>query len=114
MDKELFEILTVENVGIDTKTKYLESLIRKIFRFVDKYRSLYQSVPTSDLEMDSLIGMINARIISMHESNNLGCSIGTEQVFNAIRKLKNDKRDGLRDFYSNHITKYSYFVNIID
>ena len=31
MDKKLFEILTVENVGIDTKTKYLESLIRKIF-----------------------------------------------------------------------------------
>ena len=31
MDKKLFEILTVENVGIDTKTKYLEILIRKIF-----------------------------------------------------------------------------------
>ena len=56
--------------------------------FADKYRSLYQSVPTSDLVMDSLIDMINARIISMHESNNLAYSIGTEQVFNAIRKLK--------------------------
>ena len=31
MDKKLFEILTVGNVGIDTKTNYLESLIRKIF-----------------------------------------------------------------------------------
>ena len=31
MDKKLFEILTVENVDIDTKTKYLERLIRKIF-----------------------------------------------------------------------------------
>ena len=31
MDKKLFEILTVEIVGIDTKTKYLESLIRNIF-----------------------------------------------------------------------------------
>ena len=30
-DKKLFEILTVENVDIDTKTKYLERLIRKIF-----------------------------------------------------------------------------------
>ena len=30
-DKKLFEILTVENVGIDTETKSLESLIRKIF-----------------------------------------------------------------------------------
>ena len=30
-DKKLFEILTVENVGIDTKTKYLERLIREIF-----------------------------------------------------------------------------------
>ena len=30
MDKKLFKILTVENVGIDTNTKYLESLIRKI------------------------------------------------------------------------------------
>ena len=30
-DKKLFEILTVENVGIDTHTKYLESLIQKIF-----------------------------------------------------------------------------------
>ena len=30
-DKKLCEILTVENVGIDTKTKYLERLIRKIF-----------------------------------------------------------------------------------
>ena len=27
----LFEILTVENVGIDTQTKYLDSSIRKIF-----------------------------------------------------------------------------------
>ena len=31
MDNKLFEILTVENVGVDTKTKYLESLIRNIF-----------------------------------------------------------------------------------
>ena len=31
MGTKLFEILTVEIVGIDTKTKYLESLIRKIF-----------------------------------------------------------------------------------
>ena len=32
MDKNnLFEILTVENVGIDTQTKYLESLMRKTF-----------------------------------------------------------------------------------
>ena len=31
MDTILFEFLTVENVGIDTKTKYLDSLIRKIF-----------------------------------------------------------------------------------
>ena len=31
MDKQLFEILTVKIVGIDTKTKYLESLIRNIF-----------------------------------------------------------------------------------
>ena len=30
-DKKLCEILTVENVGTDTKTKYLERLIRKIF-----------------------------------------------------------------------------------
>ena len=28
---KIFEILTVEHVGIDTKTKYLESLIREIF-----------------------------------------------------------------------------------
>ena len=31
MDKKLCEILTVEIVGIDTNTKYLESLIRNIF-----------------------------------------------------------------------------------
>ena len=30
----LFEILTVDNVGIDTKTKSLDSLIRKIFVIV--------------------------------------------------------------------------------
>ena len=30
-DKTLCEILTVENAGIDTKTKYLERLIRTIF-----------------------------------------------------------------------------------
>ena len=43
--------------------------------FADKFRSLYQSAPTSDLEMDSLIGMINARMASMHESNTLDCVI---------------------------------------
>ena len=74
--------------------------------FADKYRSLYQSVPTSDLEMDSLISMINARMAHMHESNNIAYGICTEQVFNAIRKLKNDKRDGLQDFYSNHSYRY--------
>ena len=31
MVKQLFEILSVEIAGIDTKTKYLESLMRKIF-----------------------------------------------------------------------------------
>ena len=31
MDRKIFEILTVEIVGIDTKTKYLESFIRNIF-----------------------------------------------------------------------------------
>ena len=47
-------------------------------------------------------------------SNNLACSIGTEQVFNAIRKLNNDKRDGLQDyFYSNHITNASGRMHIL-
>ena len=31
MDKKLVELLTVENVGIYSKTKSLESLIRNIF-----------------------------------------------------------------------------------
>ena len=56
------------------------------------------NIPTSDLEMDSLITMINARMAPMHESNNIAHGIRTEQLFNAIRKLKNDKRDGLQDF----------------
>ena len=107
------------------KGKYVSNVVDGISNdadiarmFADKYRSLYQSVPTSDFEMDSLIGMINARMPSMHESNNLDCVIGTEQVFNAIRQLKSDKRDGLQDFYSNHIINasgrmHNYFVNII-
>ena len=41
MDKKLFEILVVENVGIDTKTKYLESLIRKIFVISPNYHVNY-------------------------------------------------------------------------
>ena len=56
--------------------------------FADKYRLLYQSVPTIDLEIDSLIGMVNARMPFMHESNNLDCVICSEQVCNAIRKTK--------------------------
>ena len=66
--------------------------------FAEKYRSLYQSVPTSDLEMDSLIDMINAHMATVHESNNLDWVIGIEKVFNAIRKIKSDERDGLQDF----------------
>ena len=91
------------------KGKYLSNVVDGICNdaeianmFADKYRSVYQSVPTSDLEIDSLIGMINARMASMHESNNLHCVICTEQVLNAIRQLKSDKRDGLHAFYSNH------------
>ena len=91
---------------MNPKGKYLSNVVDGINNdadianmFADKYRSLYQSVPTSDLEMDSLISMINARIAPMHESNNIAYGIRTEQVFNAIRKLKNDKRDGLQDFY---------------
>ena len=73
----------------------------------------YQSVPTSDLEMDSLITMINARMAPMHQSNNIAHGIRTEQLCNAIRKLKNDKRDGLQDFYSNHITNASGRMHIL-
>ena len=51
--------------------------------------------------------MINARMAFIHESNNLDCVIGTEQVFNAIRQLKSDKRDGQQDFYSNNIINAS-------
>ena len=105
---------------MNPKGKYLSNVVDGINNdadianmFADKYRSLYQSVPTSDLEMDSLIGMINASIISMQESNNIAYSIGTEQVFNAIRKLKNDKRDGLQDFYSNYITNASDRMHIL-
>ena len=31
MDKKLFDILTIDNVGIDTKTKSLDFLIRNKF-----------------------------------------------------------------------------------
>ena len=65
------------------------------------------------MEIDSLISMINARIAPMHESNNIAYGIRTKQVFNAIRKLKNDKRDGLQDFYSNHITNASGWMHIL-
>ena len=72
---------------MNPKGKYLSNVVDGINNdadianmFADKYRSimrsLYQSVPTSDLEMDLLIGMLNARIIPMHESNNLAYSIG--------------------------------------
>ena len=59
---------------INPKGKYLPNVVDWINNnadianmFADNYRSLYQSVPTSDLEMDSWICMINAHIISMHE-----------------------------------------------
>ena len=105
---------------MNPKGKYLSNVVDGINNdadianmFADKYRSLYQSVPTSDLEMDSLISIINARIAPMYESNNIAYGIRTEQVFNAIRKLKNDKRDGLQDFYSNHITNASGRMHIL-
>ena len=94
-------------------TKYKESLHRVILgNIVFLVVFSLKNIPTSDLEMD-LIGMINASIISMQESNNIAYSVGTEQVFNAIRKLKNDKRDGLQDFYSNHITNASGRMHIL-
>ena len=105
---------------MNPKGKYLSNVVDGINNdagitnmFADKYRSLYQSVPTSDLEMDSLIGMINVRMTFMQESNNLDCVIGNEQVCNAIRKLKSDKRDGLHDFYSNHIMIASARMHIL-
>ena len=96
-----------ELTRMNPKGKYVSNVVDGISNeseianmFADKYRSLYRSVPTSDLEMDSLTGMINARMASIHESNNLDCVIGTEQVFNAIRQLKSNKRDGQQDFFS--------------
>ena len=69
---------------MNPKGKYLSNVVDGISNdaeianmFADKYRSLYQSVPTSDLEMDSLTGMINAHMASIHEPNNLDCVIGT-------------------------------------
>ncbi len=75
------------------KGKYLSNVVDGINNdadianmFAEKYRSLYQSVPTSDLEMDSLIDMINARMASVHESNNLDWVIGIEKVFMPFAK----------------------------
>ena len=51
--------------------------------------------------------------IGLHESNNLDCVIGTEQVINAIRQLKCDKRDGQQDFYSNNISNASGRMHIL-
>ena len=105
------------------KGKYLSNVVDGMCNdaemanmFADKYMSLYQSAPTSDLEMDSLIGIIIARMASMHASNNLDCVINilcTEQVLNVIRQLKSDKRDGLHDLYYNHIINASGRMHIL-
>ena len=47
MDKQLFDIITVENVGIDTKTKYLNSLIWKIFVISTNYHAFCEKDVTN-------------------------------------------------------------------
>ena len=94
----------------DRNSRVFKVMSRQIRKSVQCH---IKTVPTSDLEMDSLTGMINARMASIHEPNNLDCVIGTEQVFNAIRQLKSDKRDGQQDFYSNHIINASGRMHIL-
>ena len=66
--------------------------------FQDKFRNLYNSVPTADRNMDELSERINHKItVSCNSSvkdNNLHCHIvNKNDVSMAVKKLKSDKSD---------------------
>ena len=94
--------------------------------FQDKFRDLYNSVPTADRKLDELSERINKKIdVSCNSSDyDLHCHlVSKNDVSMAVKRLKSDKSDVegrvLSNNYNNnnkllysHISKYTSIVQL--
>ena len=76
------------------------------------YEQLFQSVPTSETDMKSLLSTIVERISTMGRGNNSDV-IHIAEVTSAIDKLKRGKRDGTHCFFSDHIIQASAKMHVL-
>ena len=68
-------------------------------KFVEKYRSLYQSVPKAPDELQDLERELNARILRASDAD----LFSVNDVQRGLKKLKQRKSDGNQHLYSDHL-----------
>jgi hypothetical protein len=68
--------------------------------FAEKYQNLYNSVPSENIQMESIKEKIQQK---MESSPSDDVVITSETVIAAVRKLKKDKQYGNRQLFSNHL-----------
>ncbi len=73
--------------------------------FADKFKSLYQSIPTDFTEMGSIKHQIKNLIINEDSVNE--CNVCFRDIDTAIKKLNKGKGYGNYGFYSDHIILYT-------
>jgi hypothetical protein len=69
--------------------------------FAAKYRELYTSVPYNEIEMQEIIGGVQAQLANTTFSQD--CIFNFNDVKTAVSKLKAHKSEGSSDFTSDHI-----------
>ena len=69
--------------------------------FKEKYKEIYTSVPTDDMELETISQDINNLVLT--SSNNDSCYITPSIVMSCITNLKSSKSDGDTGFNSNHL-----------
>ena len=69
--------------------------------FKEKYKEIYTSVPTDDMELETISQDINNLVLT--SSNNDSCYITPSIVMSCITSLKSSKSDEDTGFNSNHL-----------
>ena len=77
--------------------------------FFNKYKSLYNSVPTSDSDMLDLYTAVNEGV-NLHQLQNI--VVTPEIIARCVKRLKKGKDDGNRNFKSDHIINagHRYYI----
>ncbi len=82
--------------------------------FMSKYETLYNSVPTSDDELDDITRLINNGVVNESYDN---IKFSVDVITKCIRRIKSGKSDGNMGFDSDHLlngtSKLCYMISVL-